>query len=117
MCMISNVGDDWNRTFPERHPYTPWTPDAVPNKTEPLVIQTGVSQEEFDAWKAQNQEEFEKLRAEILALKELLKAAKIYDEATGQVDCENAEKIALIEEMARRLDVDLKDVFGEKKSV
>lgn len=56
-------------------------------------------------------EEFEALRREVQELKELLKAAKKFDQATGQPDCEMDEKIAFIKQVAEFVGVDLQDVL------
>lgn len=60
-----------------------------------------------------SQDEFQALKREVESLKKLLKAAKIYDDETGQPDCEDAEKVALLRGLARHLGVDLDEVFGE----
>lgn len=59
-------------------------------------------------------EDFEALKAEVEALKELLKAAKIYDEATGQTDCESPDKVAFLRMVAEFVGVDLEEIFGGK---
>lgn len=92
MCVVSNTGDYWRDTFIPRWPdYTP---------TRPLIDQ--VTRQEFDD-----------LKKEVAELVKLLKAAKRFDEATGQPDCEMDDKVALIKRIAGELGVDLGDVFGE----
>ena len=59
-------------------------------------------------------EEFEKLKSDMEELKELLRAARKYDEATGQKNCEMEEKIAFIKKMAEYVGVDMTDVFATK---
>lgn len=99
MCMVSNVGDGWGQKFPEHWPkFNPPPPQATP-----FVIPSGVSKEEFEA-----------LRKEVMELKKLLEAAKKFDEATGQPDCEMDEKVKLIKAIAKMVGVDLGDVFGAK---
>lgn len=102
MCAVSMIGDDWSRRFPNDYPgsYT-W------------ILGPSVSQKEFDEFKKQHAQELDKLRAEITALKDLLKAAKIYDEQTGQPNCELDEKIALLKKIAELVGVNLEDVFGK----
>lgn len=56
-------------------------------------------------------EEFEALRRDVLELKELLKAAKKFDEATGQPNCEKEEKVELIRKIAEAVGVDLQDLI------
>ena len=95
MCTMSMVGDYWMRETPLRFPQTfPGT------GISPTV--TGVSRQEFDA-----------LKRDVEELKALLVAAKRYDEATGQRDCETDEKVALIKRVAEMVGVDLGDVFGK----
>ena len=104
MCTVSAVGDNWKDTFPFRYPSWPYIhPSTIqtPNVNGPVIIQ-GVSQAEFD-----------KLKKDVEELKELLKAAKKYDEATGQKDCEMDEKIEFIKKIADFVGVDLNDVFGK----
>lgn len=85
------IGDDFSRRLPEHYPnYHQWI--TYPNN--------GPTREELDA-----------LKREIQELKELLKAAKKYDEATGQRDCEMAQKIELLTKLASLVGVDLSDVF------
>lgn len=91
MCTVSMIGDDWQRRIPEQHP---WVQPSI------TILPAEVSRFEFDA-----------LRAEVQELIKLLKAAKAFDAATGQPDCENDEKVGLIKRLAGLLDVDLDDLF------
>lgn len=95
MCVVSNIGDDYGRTFPYRWPQI----QTVPN-TNTFVVESEVSKEDFD-----------KLKAEVEELKKLLQAAKEYDAATGQANCEMDEKVALIKQIAELVGVDLGDLF------
>jgi hypothetical protein len=89
----------WPGTLPGRYPQTfPQAPEPV----RPFNFNIGVSQVEFD-----------KLKAEVEELKKLLLAAKKFDEATDQVDCEMDEKIALITKIAKAVGVDMADVFAK----
>jgi hypothetical protein len=101
MCLISVVGAEFSKTVPARHP---WAID--PNR--PLSTRTPTllppSREEFDA-----------LKLEMTQLRELLLAAKKFDEQTGQPDCEMEEKVTLIKRLADIVGVDLKDVFSDHK--
>lgn len=97
MCIVSKVSDNFRNTLPYRFPWVPTEP--MPHPTPPY-IPPHVSRAEFD-----------KLRKEVEELKELLKAAKRYDEATGQPDCEVAEKVDLIKRIAKLVGVDMEDVF------
>lgn len=102
MCMVSNIGDQYKETFPQKwpnvwphvNPQTPPFPQAYP------VITPAVTRQEFDA-----------LKAEVEELKKLLQAAKKFDDATGQPHCEMDEKVELIKRLAKIVGVDLGDVF------
>lgn len=96
MCIVSAVGNNYRDTFPGRYHFWPY-----PTPQSPINIQ-GVSQAEFD-----------KLKKEVEELKELLKAAKKFDEATDQKDCEMDEKVEFIKKLAEFVGVDLGDVFGK----
>ena len=85
MCVVSMVGDAYN----ERWKWVPQVP-ANPNYRA-----------EFDA-----------LKADVEEMKTLLRAAKRIDELTGQPDCENAEKLAVLRRVAELVGVDLADVIG-----
>lgn len=110
MCMFSAVGDNWGRQFPNRYPWVqPYIPDPypLPNPyTPPTPITTvtisGVSQEEFD-----------RLKREVEDLRELLLAAKKFDEETGQPDCQDDDKVDLIRKVAKLVGVDVDEVFGK----
>jgi hypothetical protein len=92
MCTVSYIGDDFNRRLPQHYPdYTKW---VLPAPTS-----------------APTRREFEALKKEMQELKELLKAAKRYDEQTGQPDCEQEDKIALLKRLAELVGVDLSEVF------
>lgn len=93
MCTVSMIIDNYRDTGRARDYYWPG-PNLVP----------GVSRAEFDRLK----EEFEEL-------KELIKAAKKYDDNTGQPDCEMDDKVDFLRGVAEYLGVDVDDVFGEDK--
>jgi hypothetical protein len=93
MCAVSYIADDWT----SRH--QPDIGRLLSGVTVP--IQPGPTQAAFDA-----------LKAEVEELKLLLKAAKRYDEKTGQPNCEMAEKIAFLRKVAEFVGVDFSDVFS-----
>jgi len=104
MCTYSMIMDGWRDTLPDRHPYI--QPYTGPTTWPPVVINTpaGPTQQEFDA-----------LKREVEELKKLLKAAKEFDEATGQRDCEQEEKLALLKRIAKMVGVDISNVLPENK--
>jgi hypothetical protein len=96
MCVVSMIGDVYKDKWSE--PGYPWTPTT----TWPVVFTRQVTPEEFDA-----------LKAEVEHMKKLLIAAKIYDEQTGQPDCEMEDKVALLKGIAELMGVSLEEVFGK----
>ena len=100
--MVSNIGDNWKETFPQKWPNFNPPPDDPPNPIVWPVALPQVTRQEFDA-----------LKAEIEALKILLQAAKKFDDSTGQPHCEMDEKVELIKRIAKLVGVELGDVFGD----
>ena len=99
MCTVSNIGDYWNKQWPEKHP---WVDSYVqPNPIPFPTLNNGPTREEFNA-----------LKRDLEALKKLLEAAKKLDEETNQPHCEHEDKVALIKKMAELVGVDLKDVLS-----
>jgi len=92
MCTVSFIGDNWQKTFEQRPYYNP--------------EQVGISLSEI------SREEFDGLKKEVEALKELLAAAKKFDEVTSQPDCEVDDKVALIKAVARAVGVDVEDILN-----
>lgn len=129
MCVTSYIGDQYRDDFPNRWPRIPIQPWVIPSTdTRPWLLpheyemlqdgscdvcgfgpnhplhkssESEISREDFDA-----------LKREVEALRELLLAAKEYDEATGQSDCEMEEKIEFIRQVAEFVGVDVDEVFG-----
>ena len=92
--MVSNIGDGWAEQFPQK-----W-PQFIPAVTTVTELVAGVSRNEFEA-----------LRKEVQELKKLLEAAKKFDQATGQPDCQMDEKVKLIKQIAKLVGVDLGGVL------
>jgi len=98
MCVASNIGDYWRDQLPTKPYYPAIQPYIAP--TPPIIIAPAISREEFDA-----------LKRDVEELKKLLTAAKHYDEATGQPDCELESKIELIKKVAKLVGVSMDDIF------
>lgn len=91
MCTVSFVGQHYDDQ---------WRPQVTPFTSATTWIQSIT------------REEFEQLKRDVAEMKELLIAAKRIDEVTGQPDCETAQKVELLKDIADALGVDLEDVFG-----
>lgn len=100
MCAVSNIGDYYNQIIPHQHPW---------------IQQQGIGQQTFTITHTPTQAEFDALKKEVETMKQLLIKAKMYDEQTGQKDCEMEEKVALLKKVAELVGIDLKEVFGDKK--
>lgn len=100
MCVVSNIGDSWRDDFPRSWPQFP--PPSKPETPNPLpwAIPQQVSQKDIDD-----------LRKEVEELKKLLRAAKEFDEKTGQKHCEMEDKVRFIKQVAKSLGVNLEDVL------
>jgi ribosomal protein L29 len=96
MCMVSNVGDGWAGQFPKKWPMFDPSPEGI------------------DLTPIYSKSELYELKKEVKELRKLLIAARKFDKKTGQPDCEMADKVNLIKEIARLVGVDMKDVFGKE---
>lgn len=101
MCVVSFVGADDALTGLEDK-WKPWEPYIQPSYT---FTTTGPTQEEFD-----------KLKAEVLEMKELLRKAKIYDEVNNEQDCEIEAKMEFLRQVAKLVGIELDDVLKPKES-
>ena len=94
MCTVSMIGDHyrdkWEKTWPT----------VVPSVVPGTYIFPQVSKEDFD-----------KLKTEVMEMKELLKKAKIYDIEHNQPNCEIEDKMDFLRKVAKLVGVDLDDVL------
>lgn len=116
MCVMSMVSQDWTGRNPQwvpqpapTYPYAPQEQNPLPQPSNPFAPYNGGIFGPSGPTRA----EFDALKKELEALKELLLAAKRYDEATGQRDCEEADKVKLFRALAKLVGVDMSDVFPE----
>lgn len=101
MCVVSSLGDfAADRWRPYIQP-----PNVYPGTATGLTINTGISRAEFDA-----------LKAEVVEMRELLRAAKRIDELTGQPECETEAKLAVLRQVAEMVGLSLDDVLGGASS-
>jgi hypothetical protein len=96
------IGDHYRDLWKDRHWYPNTTP--MPDGGGWTISAPQVSRAEF-----------EDLKRQVLEMKELLKRAKAYDEATGQPDCEIDDKMDLLRKIAKAVGVDLDDVLLRAK--
>jgi hypothetical protein len=114
MCTVSNIGDNYRDNFAPRwpnllpHPHT-WPPQ--PGVPVPVFPTTAPTEKIFINTSGVSKEEFEALKKEVEELKQLLKAAKKFDEETGQPDCHMDDKVDFIKKLAEYVGVDLEDIF------
>jgi hypothetical protein len=99
MCTVSMIGDHYSDRW------TPPNRQVWPVTLAPVITVNPVTRDEFDA-----------LKAEVLEMKELLRAAKRIDELTGQEDCEMEEKLVILRKVAELVGVDLEDVLTQKET-
>lgn len=99
MCVVSMVGDQFSERWRRNPIVEPIIPPGtiVPN-TDWLL--NPVTRKEFD-----------ELKKEVELMKDLLRAAKIYDEENGEPHCEKAEKVELLKRVAELVGVDLEDLL------
>ena len=106
MCAVSMVGDYYKEKWGKLPIQQPWIapyPDTYPYPQQTQPFPSGPSQKVFDD-----------LKKEVQEMHELLRRAKLYDEQTGQPDCEMEDKVALLKKIAEMVGIDLSDVFGKK---
>jgi|ERR1041385_1011158 len=100
MCVVSMIGDHYrNKWYPQGPaPTVPPQPYIWPV----TITQSGPTQAEFD-----------KLKKEVMEMKDLLTRAKVYDEITGQKNCEMEDKIAVLRKVADLVGVSLDEIFAK----
>ena len=105
MCAVSMVTDYWKKN--DQWKYGGIYPGAPSMPGVGLPATGGLS------YNPPTRAEFEQLRKEMMELKELLKAAKAYDDLTNQPNCEKEENVKVLKKVAEALGVDLNDIFEQ----
>lgn len=104
MCVVSMVmdhyADKWRWT---EHPASPTIYPYGPQVTSSSTV----------TWNMVSQAEFDKLKEEVAELKALLAKARDYDERTGQPECEDEGKVALLRKVIEALGLDPEEVLGK----
>ena len=121
MCVYSMVGDHARDYLPVKHPTFPWTSPNWPpvpgdrvypiypsQPSVPSVPNTPIT---VPVVPAITREEFDRLREDVIQIKDLLKRAIKYDEEYTEPHCEVDEKVAFIKKLAEYVGVDLTDVL------
>ncbi len=92
MCSVSAVTQNYTDNFPIRWPNV--APVVWPPNTSHTVTVTFATKAEVAA-----------LRAEVAELRKLVEAAKAFDAATNQPDCESEDKAATLRKLTEWLGV------------
>lgn len=102
--------DKWSYIYEPVHQRPTYQPYSI--QPSPLTQPSALGQPAGGLAPVITRQEFDDLKRDVLEMKELLKRAKEYDERTGQTDCEQDEKLAVLRKVAELVGVDLKDVLG-----
>lgn len=106
MCVVSAVGDNYRDWYKERWWSSDGTgimgPGVIPTPSFPIS-------NPIPPWATK--EDLEEIKKSLEEIKKVLIAAKLFDEATGQKDCEMDEKVELLKTLGRQLGVDMEEVF------
>lgn len=98
MCVVSMIGDHYGDKW--HIPPTGWQPTPVQDTIWRVTTNQTVTREEFD-----------KLRADVEEMKQLLQKAKAYDERNNEPNCEMEDKIEVLRRVAELAGVDLSEVL------
>lgn len=107
MCTVSMIGDHYgDKWFPKRYPgdFQPFDPDKRAGREDIAKILAGnqVTREEFD-----------KLKAEVAEMTQLLKRALEYDRKNNEPDCQMEEKMALLRKVCDAVGIDLDEILNK----
>ena len=113
MCAVSMIGDTYRDIWTD--PNYPWGPvsPGLPLPSPSIPSTPSIPSMPFTFTRTVTPEEFDALKREVEHMKKLLIAAKIYDEQTGQPDCEMDEKVEFLKKVAELMGVSLEEVFGK----
>lgn len=94
MCIVSNIMDGWKDSFDKKWPSFPVNPSVIDYATIEKLKQ-----------------DMQDIKKELIELKKLLMAAKAFDAATGQPDCEAERKVAFLKKISEIVGLDISDVL------
>jgi hypothetical protein len=108
MCTVSMIGDEFSKRFDpidwgKLNPYVP-NPNPTLTYSYPAATAAEVSL---------LRQQVEDLKKEVLLMKDLLKAAKLYDEKNNEPNCEMENKVKKLKEIAKLMGVDLSEIFKD----
>lgn len=105
MCVVSNIGDSFRPSHPWKDNDFPWVePKEKPWKELQEFIKIP---EPPEVPEQMNPLQEQAMRDWLKKLDKILVAAKAFDEATGQPDCEQADKMKALKELAEAYDVQM----------
>lgn len=103
MCVVSAMGDHYQGQF---DPFKKYIADPAPFG-KPLI-------QPLPDFKQQvTREEFNELKRQVEEMKKILKVAAEYDARNNEPHCEIEDKVKLLKEIAKLVNVDLSDVFPQ----
>lgn len=101
MCVVSMIMDDWNKKYNDDwHKKYPGGWEQSPT---------------YNFLAFATKQDIEELRKEIQELKKLIEAAHLYDVATGQPECQDEEKLAILQKLAEAIGLDISDLMEKLK--
>ena len=104
MCSASMIGDYYR----DKWAGNPWINTTIPNHFPQYPNMAGPV-----TFSPVTKEDFDKLKAEVMEMKELLKRAIKYDEVNNQPHCETEEKMELLRKVAAMVGVNLDDLKSQ----
>jgi hypothetical protein len=109
MCIVSNIGDSIG-SYPWKDPNSePWVWPTTDKTTSPIVnIPDAPDMPALDSDSELIGLQVKAVKEWLLKIDKILIAARDFDEATGQPDCETDEKMAKLKELADAFGVDMK---------
>lgn len=109
MCTVSMIGDHYgDKWFPQpQNPdrgFQPFDPAKRAGREDIVKILTGnpVTREEFD-----------KLKAEVAEMTQLLKRALEYDRKNNEPDCQMEEKMVLLRKVCDAVGINLDEILNK----
>lgn len=103
MCVVSMIGDEFSKRW-ELY-------KQLPQKGQSFAPTLNIQDYGRLLKSPVNIEEFNALKKEVEFMRDLLIAAKMYDEKNNETHCEMEDKVAMLKAMAKMMGVDLSEIF------